>query len=170
MALPKDFLLFMVNKGGKNKTDPAVMVVPGGIFFDKAPLMARFKYLSSEVRKEFNKRINLEQEQTFVKVEDQRPNKKGVVYEFPAPLTEELARDYQNYDRTAVFTLEAQGNGGKEFKVEENTAFSLPPGKDKKEYFIKVITPNSVTVEYTNAAGEKKPYEIRKGNMPQMDK
>ncbi len=155
-------------KGGVNKTGAADMIAPNGMFFTKGVMANRFKFLGSEVRKELNKKTNIDVEVTYVRVEDQRANKKGTVYEFPAPLSEERMNEHAKYDRTAIFSLEALGYNGKEFKVEENTAFALPPDGSKKDYLAKTVTPQSVTIEYTDPAGEKKTIEIKKGGMPQM--
>ena len=77
------------------------------MFFAKAPMMNRFKLLGSEVRKELNKAIKIEKEVTIVRIEDQRPNKKGTIYEIPSPLSEERMNEHLKYDRTAVLSLEA---------------------------------------------------------------
>ena len=153
-------------KGGVNKTGAADMIAPGGLLFAKAPMMNRFKLLGSEVRKKLNKKMNIEEDITIVRIEDQLPNKKGTVYEVPSPLSEDHKSEYLNYDRTAIFSLEALGLNGKEFKVEENTKFALPPDGPKKDYLAKVVTPASVTVEYTNPAGEIKTFQITKGGLP----
>ena len=155
-------------KGGVNKTGAADMIAPGGLFFAKPPMKDRFKLLGAEVRKEIQKSTGSEREVTIVRIEDQRPNKKGTVYEVPSPLSEERRNEHLKYDRTAIFSLEALGLSGKEFKVEENTTFSLPPEGAKKDYFLKTVTPESVVVEYTNPAGEKKSFTIPKGGMPQI--
>ena len=157
---------FQDTKGATNKTPPGEMVVANGLFFPKGAMSNRFKLLGSEVRMEMNPKVNVEMETTYVKIEDQRPNKKGVVYEFPAPMSPDRMNEHLNYDRSAVLSLEALGFNGKEFKVEENTAFSIPPGGTKLDYFVKSVTPEQVTVEYTAPAGEKKIVEIKKGNMP----
>lgn len=156
------------SKQGVNKTGAADMIAPGGLFFAKGVMPNRFKLLGSEVRREMNPKTNVEMEITYVRVEDQRPNKKGTVYEYPAPLSEERMNEHAKFDRSAILSLEAVGYAGKEFKVEENTAFSLPPDGPKKDYLAKTVTPESVVVEYTNAAGEKKTVEISKGGMPQI--
>jgi len=155
------------NKNGVNTTG-ADMVEPNGLFFTKGVMPNRFKLLGSEVRKVMNKKINIEKDETLVRIEDQRPNKKGTIYEIPSPLAEERVNEHVKFDRTAVFSLEAVGLSGKEFKVEENTTFSLPPGGPKKDYLAKVVTPGSVTIEYTDSAGVKKTVEINKGSLPQM--
>lgn len=152
-------------KGAVNKAGAADMIAPGGLFFAKGPMMNRFKLLGSEVRKEVNTKVNIEMEVTIVRIEDQRSNKKGVIYEIPAPLSEDRRNDYLKYDRTAIFSLEALGLNGKEFKVEENTKFALPPDSPKKDYLAKIVTPESVTVEYTNPAGETKTFRIGKGGL-----
>jgi hypothetical protein len=165
------FIYLEAKSKNKNKTDPGPQIAPGGMFFEKGLMVGRFKYVKSEEREEFNKRTNSPNRIVYATIEDQKPNKKGKVYELPAPLSEVMAQDYKQFDRSAVFTLEAQGNNGKEFKVEENTTFSLPNKKDgKQEYLVKEVTPNAVTVEYTNATGAKQTYEIRKGSFPQTDK
>jgi hypothetical protein len=153
-------------KNRVDRTPGGVMIQPGGIFFPKGAVANRFKYLSSEKRKEFNPRIKIEQETTWVKIEDQKPNKKGRVYEFPAPLSEDRMNEFLNYDRTAVLSLEALGYNGKEFKVEENTTFALPPGSNEKAYLAKSVTPAAVVIEYTDTAGAKKTVEIKKGSLP----
>lgn len=156
------------SKGRKNRVKPAEMIGPEGLFFDAEPMKNRFKLLGQEVRRVLNQRINVEQEVTIVRIEDQRPNKKGVVYEFPSPLAEDRRNDHLKYDRTAVLSLEALGLAGKEIKVEENTAFALPPDAPKKDYFLKTVAPDSISVEYTDASGSRRTVEIRKGGFSIM--
>ena len=154
-------------KGLKAKTGPEG-VPPNTLFFASAPIN-RFKLLGSEVRKELNKRINIEAEVTIVRVEDQRPNKIGTIYELPSPISEERKNEFRHYDRTAILSLEALGFNGKEFKVEENTTFSLPPGSDKKDYKVTKVTPESIEVEYTDSSGAKKTATLSKGSLPKME-
>jgi hypothetical protein len=155
-------------KGGRNKTVTGNLVAPNELFFATGLMANRFKLLGSEVRKEVNPRTTAENEVTYVRIEDQRANKKGVVYEFPAPLSEQRMNEYLKYDRTAVFSLEALGLDGKEFKVEENLTFALPPTSAKKEYTLKSVTPEAVSIEYTTPSGESKVIEIKKGTMPNL--
>ncbi len=157
---------FLDTKGATNKTPPGEMITANSLFFPKGAMSNRFKFLGSEVRKEMNPKINIPTETTYVKIEDQRTNKKGKVYEYPAPMSPDRVNEYLQYDRSAIFSLEALGLNGKEFKVEENTAFAIPPSGAKKDYFVKTITPESVVVEYTTPTGEKKTVDIKKGNMP----
>ncbi len=156
-------------KGGENKTGAANMIEPNGLFFANGTMANRFKLLGSEVRKELNRATKTEKDVTIVRIEDQRPNKKGMIYEFPSPLAEERMNEHLKYDRTAILSLEALGLQGREFKVEENLTFALPPDGPKKDYLLKTITPESVTIEYTNPAGEKKSIVISKGSLPKMD-
>ncbi|MBC8128055.1 MAG: hypothetical protein H8M99_13020 [Gloeobacteraceae cyanobacterium ES-bin-144] len=155
-------------KGQANKIPAGGNIGPDELFFEKDPMKGRFKMLGSEVVKEMNKRTNVEMEVTIVRIEDQRFNKKGVIYKLPAPLNAERKNDFVQYDRTAVFTLQALGMSTKEFKVEENTQFALPPDSPKKNFLLKKVTPGSVTVEYPDASGNLKTLEINKGSLPQM--
>lgn len=155
-------------KNQNNKIPMGGMVAPNEIFYEKAPAAGRFKLLGSETVKEMNKRIKLEMEVTYVRIEDQRANKKGTVYRIPAPLSEDLKMEHRQWDRSAVFSLEALGQNGTEFKVEENTAFALPPGAAKKDYFLKSVTPDKVVVEYPDADGSRKTVEFSKGSMPKV--
>lgn len=157
------------SKGGKNKISPAEMIAPGGLLFPNPPMKDRFKLIGSETRKELNKNVKVEMEITLVRIEDQRPNKKGTIYELPSPLSEDRKNDFIQHDRTATFTLEALGMEGREFKVEENTVFALPPENPNKNYLLKKIIPGVVTIEYTAADGSKKSIEIKKGNQPDLN-
>lgn len=152
-------------KGLINKVPAGDMIAPGSLFFSKEPMANRFKLLGSEVRREMNVKIHIEEEKTYVRIEDQKPNKKGTVYEIPAPLAEERMKDHLQYDRTAVLSLEALGLNGSEFKVEENTTFGLPPSSAKKDYRLKKVTPALIVVEYPDAQGNLKTVEITKGGL-----
>jgi len=153
-------------KGLKNKAGALDIVKPGELFFKLEPLKDRFKMLGSEVRREENPNTHAMEERTYVKIEDQRPNKKGKVYEIPNNIPDARKANYYQYDRSAVFTLEALGQGGKEFKVEENTKFGLNAGGSAKNCLLKKVTPESVEVEYTDASGSVKTLELRKGAGP----
>lgn len=152
----------------RNKITAANMIGPNETFFEKPPMNGRFKFLGSERRNEVNPRTKSEMEVTIVRIEDQRPNKKGDIYEVPAPLQEDRVNEFAQYDRSAVFTLEAVGQDGTEFKVEERTAFALPPSSSKKDYFLKSVTPEKVVIEYNAPDGSRKTVEIAKGGMPNL--
>ena len=157
------------SKAGKNKVSATEMVAPGGLFFAKPPMENRFKLLNSETRKELNKKINIEMEITIVRIEDQRPNKKGTVYELPSPLPEDRKADHIQYDRTAVLSLEALGMEGREFKVEENMTFALPPENPNKNYLLKKVSPEAILIEHPATDGSRKSIEIKKGQLPNFD-
>ncbi len=146
-----------------NRIGAANPVPPGGIFFEKEPAMGRFKLLDSEKRMVMNEAIQAEEEITFVRIEDQKPNKKGTVYEIPASFRAADQRKYARFDRTAVLSLEALGLGGQEFRIEENTSFGLPSGDAKKPYKMKEVTPQSIMIEFTGEDGKVQTYEIKKG-------
>lgn len=156
------------NRNNIIKTGMDRLIGPDDLFFDKPPVKDRFKLLGSEVITELNPRTNFESEVTIVRIEDQRPNKKGTIYRIPAPLTEARKNEHLKYDRTAVFSLEALGLGGKEIKVEENTTFALPPDAPTKDFLLKEVTPNSVVVEYPAADGSRKTVDIGKGSLPRL--
>jgi hypothetical protein len=156
------------NKRQMNNAGAAAMVAPGDLFFTDGVMKERFKLLGSEVRQELNPNLNIEVEITIVRVEDMKPNKKGVVYEIPAPLPDARKNQHLNHDRSAVFTLEAVGLSGREFKVEENTAFALPPDAPNKDYHLRSVTPEEVVVEYRNADGSEASVTIGKGTLPQI--
>lgn len=154
------------NKRRNNKVAAGEMIQPGNLFFAKPPMQDRFKLLGHVVRKEMNPAINLEIEVTWVRIEDQKPNKKGTVYEIPAPLADNRVNNFLQYDRTAVLSLYALGLSGKEFKVEENTTFALTSDAATKDYLLKQVTPASIIVEYPDAQGKRQTVEISKGGMP----
>jgi len=163
-----------------NKVAAGAEIAPGGLFFAKEPMKERFKLLGHEVKQEPSPNTHVMMDVTRVTVEDQRPNKKGKVYTLPAPLQEERKNQFAQYDRTAVLSLEAIGLNGKEFKVEENTSFILPPPDTEKsdtekkptpiKCFLKEVTPASITVEYEESPGKTKTLTINKGSVPQTNK
>lgn len=157
------------SKNAKNKLAAGEVVAPDALFFPQGPMANRFKHLGKETRREMNTRTNSEEEITYARFEDQRPNKKGTVYLVPEGLPETRKKEAAQYDRTAVFTLEALGQSGVEFKVEENTTFALPPDSPKKDFLLKKVTPGSVTLEYTDSQGNTKSVDINKGSMPQAN-
>ncbi len=146
-----------------NKVGAANPVPPGGIFFEKGAAMGRFKLLGSEKRKVMNEAIQAEEEITFVRIEDQKPNKKGIVYEIPASFRTADQRKYTRSDCTAVLSLEALGLAGQEFKIEENTSFALPPGDGEKAYRLTEVSAERIVIEFTGEDGKVLSHEIKKG-------
>lgn len=152
---------YVDSKGGQNRAGAMNMVKPGDLFFANGVAQNRFKLLGSEKRQVENPRTHAQEERTYLKIEDQRPNKKGTVYEIPNNIPEGIKKTFSKFDRTAVLTLEAAGEGGKEFKVEENTRFALPSGAAKKDYLLKSVTPQGIEVEHVES-GETKVVPIPK--------
>lgn len=148
-----------------NRVGAANPVPVGGIFFEKGAAAGRFKLLGSEKRKVMNEAIQSEEEITFVSIEDQKPNKKGDVYEIPAAFRTADQGKHARFDRTAVLSLEALDLAGQEFRIEENTAFALPSGEGKKPYKMKEVTPERIVIEFTGEDGKVLTYEIIKGAM-----
>ena len=147
-----------------NRTGAANPVAPGALFFGAGVMQNRFKLLGSETRREHDNKINIDRDVTMARIEDQKPNKKGTIYEFPAPLNDQRAPDFKKFDRTAILSLEALGEDGQTFKVEENTTFGLPSSSATKNYRVLEITPESIEIERTDADGTKHPFKITKGS------
>jgi hypothetical protein len=146
-----------------NKTKPGAEIPQGGLFFVDGIMKERFKYLGFEERTVKNERLNYDETFRFVRIEDQQANKKGRIYEVKQNFSIERERNaFTQYDRTAVLVLDALGQQGQEFKIEENTSFSLPPDGPKKDYLLKSVTPEKIEVEFTGPDGAKKTVEIPK--------
>lgn len=150
------------SKGQQNKLPAGGVAKANDIFFEKDVMKDRFKMLGFETRKINNPKLNMEQEFKFVRVEDQKPNKKGTIYELKQNFRDEEIPQFSQYDRTAVLKLEALGQDTVEFKIEENTTFGLPVDSEKKDYLLKSVTPEKIEVEYTGPDGAKKSIEIPK--------
>ncbi|MFD0892178.1 hypothetical protein KBB96_12170 [Luteolibacter ambystomatis] len=150
-------------KKGENKAGAVDPVNTGDKFFTKGLMTNRFKLAGSEKVKEMNNSTHSEEERTYLTIEDLRENKKGVTYRIPNNIPDGRKKEFFQYDRTAVMTLEAIGQNGTEFKVEENTRFALPSTAAKKEYLLKKVTPEGIEVEYTTPSGETKTLAIPKG-------
>ena len=149
------------------KVSPDAIVMPGQLFFSQDGVVKnRFKFLGTEVRQEVNERLKETVDVTYIRIEDQKPNKKGVVYELQN-FSQRDKMKFAQYDRSAVFSLEALGFSGQEFKVEENTTFALPPNGESKDYLLKSVTPEGVVVEYTDSQGQTQTVQIPKGSLPQ---
>ncbi|QTN31815.1 hypothetical protein HZ994_05560 [Akkermansiaceae bacterium] len=150
--------------GRRNNIGAGNPIPKGQVFFADGAAKGRFKYLDFEKRRVLNEAIKAEVDVTFVIIEDQKPNKLGDKYEIPAMFRRGEADKFSYYDRTAVLTLAALGMAGEEFRVEENTEFSLPPGGEKKDFKVTQVTPDQITIEATGPDGQKKTYEYAKGD------
>jgi len=136
----------------------------------KCPLSGRFKLVKIEERTEKNERTGVEKTMKYATMEDLKPNNKGITFEVPRRMTNTQKPKFVRYDRTAVFELKAAGLQGKKFKVEERTAFALPPGAQNKNFFLKEVTDDHVTVEVRDASGAAtQTLTIPKGGLPDID-
>ncbi len=149
----------------KLKTPAAEPIKINGLFFAGDPAKDakdRFKYLGFEVKRVMNDRIAAEEDITIIRVEDQKPNKKGMIYEIPANFRVANAGEFTKYDRKAKLSLEALGLGDQEFKVEELTDFGLPKDSEVKNFRMMEVTPTRIVVRETLKDGSTKLHEINK--------
>jgi hypothetical protein len=157
-------------KNNKNKTVAGKPVMPGELFFAAGGAEAaqnRFKFIGLEERDEMNRGLGIQQKVTYAKVEDQKPNKKGTVYEFKIAFPTGDAEKWAKFDRNAVLSLEAAGNEGKNESIEEFTRFGLPFDSPNKDYLLKKVTPDEIEVEHTDPkTGEKTLFKASKGGFP----
>lgn len=149
-------------KGAKNKVPFDKGLEPGDVFFAEEPFKGRFKFIEIEEREIFNERLNINEKKQFGIYEDLKENKKGTRYEIPNRIPNAVKPQFHNFDRTAVMELRALGMAGKEFRVEENTRFSLPDGGEDKKYLLKSVTPEQIEIEW-EADGETRSRVIPKG-------
>lgn len=143
-----------LNKMGPNPIGPNT-IIP----FELPFMKDRFKFLDVE-----EKEVDKNGIKQMVKIwifEDLKPNKKGDKYRFTqrGELEDLGNRSRGIMDSTLDLLLQALGQGGSPFKLEEGTRFSLPYDPDAKEkpYLLKKIDLDSkrAEVEYTDKDGKK---------------
>lgn len=151
--------------GVKAKVGAINPVAPGGLFFADGPVKERFKFIGSEIRPVLNEKLNAEVDTTFVTVEDQKANKKGMKYEIPALFrrNNEEFQKQSHYDRNAILSLEALGLAGQEFKIDELTEFALPADAKEKRYRLTEVTPEQIVIEEKLTDGKTVTHKIAKG-------
>ncbi len=132
-------------------------VKPGQVIQFLGPLMQkRFKYAAVEKEK-----LPSGITESIWVIEDLKPNKAGKKYRFDkrGNMPGAPNRQFGIMDSTVELSLQALGQGGNPFKLEENTRFSLPfdaKAKDKPYLLKKVDRDNlRVEVEYTDKAGKR---------------
>lgn len=158
-----------ISRAGENRTKNFLKA--GDVFFTEGDLAKnRFKLLKVEARTAKNANTGVEETVNWAVIEDQKSNKQSQTYEVPRKMPEAQLGQYTRWDRTAVLSLEAAGHAGKEFKVEENTSFALPPDSAEKKYLLKKVTPEGIEVEIQDANGAKRSLQIPKGGMPEADR
>ncbi len=144
-------------KKAEGKVSALEMISPGDTFFKEGFMAGRFKFLGIVEKEVVSERTKLSQMVKFAQYEDLKPNKKGERYESQYGLPEAQVTASAYFDRTAVMEFE-----GKEFKVEERTGFSLPPGGEDGKFFLKQVTPERIVVEFSGADGKAVVREIGK--------
>jgi hypothetical protein len=138
-----------------NRVSAVEMVAPGDVFFKDGAMAGRFKYLGIVGRDVTSPRTGLTQNVMFAQYEDLKPNKKGERYESRYGLPDAQLEQHAYHDRTAVMEFQ-----GKEFKVEERTRFSLPPGGGGQEFFLKQVARDRIVIEFMGADGNVNKREI----------
>jgi hypothetical protein len=147
-------------RAGANRTD---FIAAGAKFFvDGTAAVNRFELVEvTDVQKE-NPTTGTVETVKIARVRDLKPNKNNEVFEVPRQMRNRGAYDRQ--DRSAVLVLKAVKEGANQFKVEENTSFSLPSGQTEKPYKLIKVTPESIEVEYPAADGSRATIVIPKGD------
>lgn len=138
-----------------DKVSALDMLSPGDTFFKEGLMVGRFKFLGFTERQITSERTKLTNNVKFAEYEDLKHNKKGERYESQYGLPDAQLTQNAYFDRTAVMEFE-----GTEFKVEERTKFSLPPGGEDREFFLKQVTPERIVVEFAGADGKAVVREI----------
>lgn len=150
-----------------NRIPASEAISKGDIFFKEDPGKGRFKLIDIEDRNQEGS--NGSRPGKCAIVEDQSAHKKGRRYElrFNSPAYE--LQPSTQYDHTVVFNFNSGEEDENQFRVEENEAFSLPPGGEEKPYKVievKLEDPGppvrkaiAVVIQY-EAGGETKTREI----------
>ncbi len=134
-----------------NRIPASEAIKKGDSFFKREPGKDRFMLKDIEARQEDGPTGRRPRDWAIV--EDLRPNKKGKTYELQFNLPAAKRRESTQHDHTVTFSLNAIGESGNQFKVEENGKFSLPNhGTDLKYTLIEVKLgddrkPSSVVVQ-----------------------
>ncbi len=150
---------YLANSLQYNRTKSFISVTSN--IFDEGFGKNRFRLKEVVEREVTNEATKLTLKNEFAVIEDLAPHKQDT-FEIPkTPRAKERPATVR-YDRSAVLVLDAVGEEGKEFKVLENTRFSLPNKAGEKAYLLKKITPEALTVEFTDKEGKTQTVEIPK--------
>lgn len=143
---------------GANRTD---FIAAGTKFFAEGAAANRFELVEVNDIKSVNEKTGIEEVVKTATVRDLRPTKNNETFEVPRQMRNKAA--FYRYDRSATLVLKAINEGGNQFKVEENTSFSLPSGQPEKPYKVLKVTPDAVVVEYPGGDGKRTTVTIPKG-------
>jgi hypothetical protein len=150
---------YLANSLQYNRTKSFISVTSN--IFDEGFGKNRFRLKEVVEREVTNEATKLTMKNEFAVIEDLAPHKQDT-FEIPkTPRAKERPATVR-YDRSAVLVLDAVGEEGKEFKVLENTQFSLPNKAGQKAYLLKKITPEALTVEFKDKEGKTQTVEIPK--------
>jgi hypothetical protein len=138
-----------------NRVSAVEMLAPGDVFFRDGEMAGRFKFLGIVEKEVTSPRTGLTRYVKLAQYEDLKPNKKGERYESQYGLPDAQLEASAYHDRTAVMEFQ-----GKEFKVEERTRFSLPPGGGGQEFFLKQVARDRIVIEFMGADGNVNKREI----------
>ena len=155
------------NERDHNKMPSAAGGIKAGsiIEFEKDLMKRRFKFVRVfEVEIQKN---GMAQKVKRWEIEDLKPNKAGTKYLFDrrGAMIGFPNRKSAIMDSTIELTLEALGQTGSPFKLEENNRFSLPfdPEATEKPYLLKKVdlANKTVEVEYTDKDGKLQPHIMK---------
>lgn len=150
---------YLANSLQYNRTKDFISA--GSNIFDEGFGKQRFRLKEIVEREVTNEATKLTMKNEFAIIEDLAPHKQDT-FEIPKNPRARERPETVRYDRSAVLVLEAIGEEGKEFKVLENTKFSLPIKGGEKRYLLKKITPDALTVEFTDGEGKNQTIDIPK--------
>lgn len=107
-------------------------IAAGDNFFKADAGKDRFRLVKTEKRP--IKTSVGERDVDFAIIEDLLPNKQGQIYELQFGLKQAELNKTARYDHTVTFYLDAIGEAGTKFEIEENGTFSLPSGGEEEIY------------------------------------
>lgn len=148
------FVFRLENKAGVrvNRMGPNPIQAGDNIEFLQPLMQKRFKFVKMVERQVMKNGVM--QPVKIWEIEDLKPNKIGTIYEVDRQGKPGIK------DVTVELVLQALGQGGNPFKVEENTRFSLPfdANAKQKPYLLKNVdlANKTIDVEYTHKDGTLK--------------
>jgi len=147
-------------RAAKNNTD---FIAPGTKFFANGAAANRFVLVSVKDVEQKNASSGMVETVKIATIQDLKPTKNNETFEVPRKMRNPAA--FERHDRNAVMVLKAIKEGANQFKVEENTSFSLPSGQEEKPFKLLKVTADSIEVEYPAADGSRAKVVIPKGGM-----
>jgi hypothetical protein len=149
------------DQAGRQSANRTEFIAPGTKFFPAGAAANRFELLAVKDVEQKNPSSGIVELVKVATIRDLKPNKGGETFEVPRQMRNKAV--YDRMDRSAVLTLKAIGEGANQFKVEENTSFSLPSGQPEKPFKLLKVTAESIEVEYPAVDGSRATVVIPKG-------